>query len=463
MTEFAATSAKPAVLKKPDRAEHDRQCNAITAEINALHEKAREAKNALDKLLNDRSGSKGEVEAARQAMQSLIAERKQMMAERNELTAQRDASRDKLVAYQNQEKAMRAEMKFSSIEAIDNQIRELEQRQARTTMSLNDEKKIIKDIKTLQQSKRTVATIAELKENMEREKTTRSVFDKKITDKNIELKDVNDRITAQRNVLDALNKDSADRDAVPNLRKAQLECREQIQEKFNAVRALKAEFKKSEDVYYAHLAEVNAKKREARQKELEAKAAEEDARRKQLEAEELARIPYEDEMHLCDHLISYLKTNFAADKDSSEASGTDAAPALQTAFAGMKLLSRDEQDYATLGTKKNRGKKKGGNNTKKDAIVHSMDTLDSFSLLQVAPPSSVAQVSTTIDALTQKKATFQGLARGAVPTIAETLKARQEGKPSGGAKGSRGGFSLEADFPTLAPNGAVRADGEVDA
>jgi hypothetical protein len=58
MTEFAANSAKPAGLKKPDRAEHDRQCNAITAEINALHEKAREAKNALDKLLNDRSGSK---------------------------------------------------------------------------------------------------------------------------------------------------------------------------------------------------------------------------------------------------------------------------------------------------------------------------------------------------------------------------------------------------------------------
>jgi hypothetical protein len=182
------------------------------------------------------------------------------------------------------------------------------------------------------------------------------------------------------------------------------------------------------------------------------------------EAEELARIPYEDEMNLCDHLISYLRTNFASDKDASEASGTDAAPALQTAFAGMKLLNRDEQDYAALGTKKTRGKKKGGNNTKKDAIVHSMDTLDSFSLLQVAPPSSVAQVSSTIEALTQKKASFQGLARGAVPTIAETLKARQEGKPSGGAKGgSRSGFSLEADFPTLAPNGAAKADGEADA
>jgi uncharacterized coiled-coil DUF342 family protein len=216
-------------------------------------------------------------------MKTLIAERNQLNAEKNEITAARDAVRDRLTSLINNEKSMKADLKFSSVEAIDSQIRELEQRQSRSSMTLNEEKKLIKDIHNLQISKKTVAAISDLKENIEKEKTSRTDYDRRITEKNAELKLVNDRIVTQRAVLDNLNKDTTDgRDAIPNLRKTQTECREQVQEKFAQIKVLKAEFKKAEEVYNVFLAELAAKKREARQKEIEARAAEEEQRRKEL-------------------------------------------------------------------------------------------------------------------------------------------------------------------------------------
>lgn len=216
-------------------------------------------------------------------MKILMTERNRLMAERQEITVSRDACREKLNALINSEKAMRHDMKFSSVEAIDSQIRELELRQARTTMSLNDEKKLVKDIHNLQMSKKTVGALSELKAGVEKEKSNRMELDRRITEKNVELKAVNDRTTAQRAVLDALNKEtSSEREVIPSLRKEQAEAREQAEAKYHSIKALRAEFKKKEDAWNVFQAELVAKRKEAKQKELEAKAIEEEARRKQL-------------------------------------------------------------------------------------------------------------------------------------------------------------------------------------
>jgi uncharacterized coiled-coil DUF342 family protein len=439
-------------IKRPDRAELQAKIDVITAEINALNERSKEAKAASEKIINDRSGSRGEFESARQVMQGLIAEKKLKMAEREELTNSRDASRDRVNAMMNNEKNMRAELKFSSVEAIDRQIRELEQRQSRTTMSLNDEKKLVKDIKALQLSKKTVAAVEELKVSIEREKSVRNALDISLNERNAELKILNDRLTAQKAILDNLNKDAADKDAIPALRRTQNECREKISEKYQAIRDLRAEFKKAEDAYAAQLAEINARKREQRQKEIEARAAEEALRKKQLEEEEAKRIPYEDEMNLCEHLITYLG-KFKEEEVEATAS-SDSVAAAAGVFAGMKLLTRGDDDYAVLGKKKEKApKKKSGASAKKDIISHSMDTLDSFSLLQIDPPTTLSQVAAAVEALRAKKASFQGLPRGAVPTIAEQLRARQAAATAasggnGGSKKQAKAFALE-DFPTL--------------
>lgn len=451
-------------VKRPDRAELSKQCDAIMAEILELNAKAKRAKAETERILGDRGGNRGELEAARQGMKALIAERGRLLAERADITVSRDACRDKLNAMVNNEKAMRHDLKFASVEAIDNQIRELELRQARTSMSLTDEKKLVKDIHNLQMSKKSVGALSELKAGVEREKSNRLELDRRITEKNVELKAVNDRTTAQRAQLDALSKEPTERDNIPALRREQVEAREQAEAKYNSIKALRAEFKKKEDAWNVFQAELTAKRKEAKQKEAEARAIEEEARKKQLEAEELARIPYEDEMNLCEHLSVYLR-GLAPTKDAeTDPSASAASTTPNTVFQGMKVLSRDTEDYAVLGgSKKGKGKKKGGSNTKKETIGHSMDTLSSFALLQITPPTVLSQVPASIEALQQKKASYQGIERGSVPTMAELQEARQ-GKAAGStSKPTKAkDFSLEADFPTLATNGDAKAVSEAE-
>jgi uncharacterized coiled-coil DUF342 family protein len=390
-------------------------------------------------------------------MKIQMTERNKLMSERNDITASRDLCRDKLNAMMNDEKAMRHDLKFASVEAIDSQIRELELRQARTSMSLNDEKKLVKDIHNLQMSKKSVGVLSELKAGVEREKSNRLELDRRITEKNVFLKVVNDKTTAQRAQLDALGKEPSERDNIPALRKEQTDCRAEAETKYNSIKALRAEFKKQEDAWNVFQTELNQKRKEARQKEIDAKAIEDETRRKQLEAEELARIPYEDEMALCDNLTVYLR-GLGPKEVGAEAAGEAPAAAAGTIFQGMKVLTREDEDYAVLGGGKKKGKKKGSN-SKKETVGHSMDTLSSFSMLQITAPTTVSQIPATIEALELKKASYQGIERGSVPTMAQVAATRQ-GKATGGAAkaGKAKDFSLEADFPTLsvAPNGDAK-------
>ena len=56
----------------------------------------------------------------------------------------------------------------------------------------------------------------------------------------------------------------------------------------------------------AHQREVRRVRNEARKAEDEARKADLENRRKEAEAEELKRVPYEEEMNLCAYLINYL-------------------------------------------------------------------------------------------------------------------------------------------------------------
>jgi hypothetical protein len=134
----------------------------------------------------------------------------------------------------------------------------------------------------------------------------------------------------------------------------------------------------------------------------------------------------------------------------------------------MKVFKRDNEDFANLGNQKKRGKKKGGGNTKKDLISHGVDTIDSFALLNLPPPTTQASLESSLEQLRAKKVSFQGLARGEVESISTRLKAEKEQKNSGGKSSKKSVFNLLADFPDLtdiivAVNDAAEAEPEVAA
>jgi hypothetical protein len=197
------------------------------------------------------------------------------------MMASRDSARASLNARINQEKQLRGEIKFSSMDAIDSQIKDLETRQATTSMTLNDEKKIIKDIKALQLSKKTVQTLADLKIAIEREKETTRNMEKLFAEKSNLFKDVNERINAQKAIVENLKKDSSDvREVIPSLRQQEKELLDSKNEKHQAIRNLRNDFKKGEDAYYVFLREDKARKLVEKQKEFEARKVEDEEKRK---------------------------------------------------------------------------------------------------------------------------------------------------------------------------------------
>ena len=87
------------------------------------------------------------MDAAKSVIQKLFEEKKRLTAEKTQAMASRDATRESLTTHINTEKSLKLECKFNSIEAIETHIRALETKQATTSMSLQEEKKIIRKLR----------------------------------------------------------------------------------------------------------------------------------------------------------------------------------------------------------------------------------------------------------------------------------------------------------------------------
>ncbi len=153
---------------------------------------------------------------------------------------------------------------------------------------------------------------------------------------------------------------------------------------------------------------------------------------------------------MCDSLISYLQTNFPSEQNDAV---EEATKDISLQLDGMKLFKREDNEFLNLGGGKKKNKKTK-HNTKKDVIVHGVETIKTFALLQIRAPGSASDVSATVEELKAKKLYYQGLERGAVPSIASARKAERETGRNNSSnekpeKPKKTGFSLENDFPGL--------------
>ena len=148
---------------------------------------------------------------------------------------------------------------------------------------------------------------------------------------------------------------------------------------------------------------------ERKVRDAERKARNEEYQRK-LEEEELKKVPYEEEMALCDYLVDYLKTTFLSEEgqaggaSDSKSSGASGSFELDGKVLQAYKRDDDEEEWAAAHSKKKGagGKKKA----KKDTIVHSPDTLASFSIVELEAPGKVASVEEAIEKLKAKKAWY---------------------------------------------------------
>lgn len=158
----------------------------------------------------------------------------------------------------------------------------------------------------------------------------------------------------------------------------------------------------------------------------------------------MAKIPYEEEMHLCDYLADYLTKAYLtsaqeeADKKAKaaeEKAKADVIAVKDDPFAGFKAMSkRDDQEVIYFGkgkkgSSKSGGEKKGKPKPKKAskpvAFSLNLDLFDQFGMLSLNPPTSLDAVSTAVDELKAKKQWYSEQPRGSVRTARDIRKANE--------------------------------------
>jgi uncharacterized coiled-coil DUF342 family protein len=423
--------SKPMI--RPDKTLFDAKIVALNDEVQDFNERLSE----VDAKIADAKSSGGdqseELREARATMKSLRERKDAIMRDRAEIAALQKSAKASLDSKITAGRSLRAELKFTSPEEIDKQIAQLEKRQSTTSMSLKEEKILLKEIDQLKQSKKLVTHLAANNDSISSERKNSQSISEQLSSKNAELDVLKKKIEEQKQILETLNEANSERRAVlPALFKDKDALRKEKQAKVETIKALRAEFRSLENEFRAHQREVRRVRNEARKAEDEARRAELEKRRQEAEAEELKRVPYIEEMELCTYLANYLETTYGksiADQVEMESEKPDSPSAKEfegLVLSGKNAIKEHEEDYLSLnkatGKKKGRGKKKGGLKVS-EKIMLVPETIEIFALLELEPPSTVSGVADAVSSLAQKKEWFSSLERGAVPSIRDKQKA----------------------------------------
>ena len=350
----------------------------------------------------------------------------------------------------DQTKNARSGMKFTTVAEIEKEISRLRFKQETSSMSLADEKRLIREIENLQASKRTAEELQSKKSSLESIKEDRKTVQAELNAKSSEIDAIQKEIDAQAKVVqDMLDKQSSQRGAVDDLIKQREDLKAKMDEKFKEKSELKTQFHETTNDWYNNQRAIKAQKQMEYEKEKKRREEEKAVWLKKLEEEELAKTPYEEEMALCDYLANFLTMTYLVDaqqdaekaKAAEERAKSDVVAVKDDPFAGFKAVSKKSDDEIYF------GKAKGGKTSKPKpkkaskpvAFSINLDLFDQFGMLSLSPPTSLDAVSASVDELKAKKQWYSEQPRGSVPTARDIRKANEEAGSK--LRGSGGGIS----------------------
>ena len=324
--------------------------------------------------------------------------------------------------------AMKQKLRFFTVEAIDREIAKLEEHHAHTSMSLQEEKKMMTQIKDLSRSRETVKEYNDAQAKINGEDGVRKAIIERIRAKDLEINAVKAEQQQYRATLDQVRSKEEKAGAdIPKLQEERNACYEVIKAKREEIRRLRVEYKAKEDEYWATEREWRAYLKMEKQKQWEATVEERKAReeaRRQWEIEN-APEPFEAEVSAADQLIAYLSkwdpANIKAAEEKAAEEAAAAAAAKADAFKGLKIMNKkmvdeDEEDLFSLaGTSKGKKAKKKIKSAEseepkgpnpKERLNISFDAYASFSKLGLTAPTLAGEVPAMLNSLKEKKELF---------------------------------------------------------
>lgn len=450
-------------VERPDKAAHQAAIDEKNAEITAL-ESQRDA--ITEKINVAAAASKQDHGAAeaRKELSSLFEKSNVLKKERESLIAMQKqirATADKLAA---ERKSASQSVRYNSVDEIESEIARLQRIQSTTSMSLQDEKKLLKEIDFLVASKRTIANLDAKKDSLNEIKKSREELNVAIDAKKKELDAVYKQIDAQRKIVDEQNsKHESTRAVIPGLVQERNGVRNTINSIKADIRTRRDAFRVANNEWYNYTRAVRLQRKMQYEEEKKKREEEEEARRAAKEAEEAKKIPYEEEMGLCDYLVKYLQDTYLSSDDAKKEvtakdESTTVKKVVDDPFANFKPMTskknEDDDMYLKMGkgksVRKKNKKQKDTKNQDKVLFKLNVDTFEQFGWLNLNPPMSLEAVPSSIEELKAKKVWYSEQPRGSVPTAYDIRKKNEQEnnafrkKKSNGGNGSSSGSNVSA-------------------
>ncbi|KAH9530454.1 hypothetical protein CY35_20G002000 [Sphagnum magellanicum] len=421
---IAAANRRVKRLERPNRAALDEQIIKLYSQVDAAQVRVHEIKTILDRKQQNKHFTSQEHLDARSQLSDLSAtfrgvlESKKALREELEI-ADRERERRRGEAW-----ALRDKLPYVRVEQIDEEIKKLEYRLSHTSLTLQEEKKVLQQIKDLTKSRDFVKDYTNQMENMSHDEGSRSALVEKIKEKDQLLNSLKDQEQQQRKILaDIREKEASQTVDIPALIDERNAAFEKMKALRDEVKELRAEFQAKEDEFWEReheWKEQRAVERKLAYKKREAERRERDEVRKQRELLNFVE-PYTDEIILCDQLSSYLQ-KYSHTPEETPAPSQKAEILAPKGVGDVIQCKKNRNDeelegwFAGYGVKgKGKGKKgrapQAPKGREKERISLSLDALTSFEKVALSPPTIIGDAAKSIEDLKAKKENFLKLQR----------------------------------------------------
>jgi len=449
---------------KPDKAAHDAAIEAINSSIDSLKEEKSTLQNKIENALqSNRSTAAGQ---EREAIKSLRVQKGARITEKKALQSNLQMIRNKTDSLMNNRKAAKANVRFSNVEKIDEEITRLKTRQETTSMSLAEEKNLIKEIESLQKSKDLVASFKLTDASIDDCKLQRKMIGEQLKAKDAEIDAVQVLIDEKGKILDAMKSEQSEyRDALDVMKKERDSLRQEIGDKMKERNDARDAFREANNKWYDFQRAIKAQRKMRYEEEKKKREEEDRERQAEWEAEEAKKIPYEEEQQLCTFLSEYLtRTYVTGDSEKKAEAKKNSVVALkEDPFAGFKPRKKGgDEEYLQVGKGKKKPRVRASK--KKATVVFKLtvEFFEQFGVLGLNPPTSIEGVPKSIEELNEKKEWFSKQPRGSVPTASDIRKAnvKEAQKLVGDKTSSKKNGKIDissADFAPLSAGSSASA------
>lgn len=400
-------------LPAPDEIAHENKLSAIDNEILILRSKIDNTYSEIKQIMETKSATGESSQAfladARNSKKLLSENRQKLIGEL------RDLKRDFYSMIEEQKK-IRSKVKVQDFDKLDQAIVQMRRRIETESLSLQEEKRVVQDLKELEASRPFAMQHKERDGLIEQNKKRQSEIQNILDGFDSQRKELDEQFDARKQASQQITAEMPNHIARKEEYKAKIDdLRQKKKDQITDFKVLRKEYNEQQREIKQHkfVKDIQKRirdrlKREEEWKKREAEREEEDALMNEEEEH------YADEISNCRNLISYLQNllpkSAAAEAPAEE---TKVNPEVAKQLEQNKLVPMqskkqlEAQQLASWGGGKGGGKKNKRQRVKKSQtaqanINHPLDSMSKFSALAVKAPATLDDIPATISSLQEK-------------------------------------------------------------